>query len=83
MLAAWARISAPVLWVEGDETDVSRWWGKRYPREDFESRLAVIQRLECHLLSPCGHMLHHDQPAALAARLKAFLDAAVPDQPRG
>jgi pimeloyl-ACP methyl ester carboxylesterase len=24
-------------------------------------------------LSPCGHMLHHDQPQALAALLSDFL----------
>ena len=41
--------------------------------EDFEARLAVVPQLERHLLSPCGHMLHHDQPEALAARLEAFL----------
>jgi hypothetical protein len=40
----------------------------------FEARLAVVPRFERPLLSPCRHMLHHDQPQALAARL-AFLDA--------
>lgn len=76
VLAAWRRISAPVLWVEGDETDLKGWWGDRYPRQDFEDRLAVVPNLQRRLLSPSGHMLHHDQPAALAAHLKAFLDAA-------
>jgi pimeloyl-ACP methyl ester carboxylesterase len=67
-------ITAPVLWVEGNETDVTKWWGNRYPREDFEARLAVVPRVERALLTDCGHMLHHDQPEALARRLKAFLD---------
>jgi pimeloyl-ACP methyl ester carboxylesterase len=74
VLEAWKRIGAPVLWVEGDLTDVRKWWGDRYPRADFESRLAVVPRLERHVLSPCGHMLHHDQPQALAERMLDFLD---------
>jgi pimeloyl-ACP methyl ester carboxylesterase len=74
VLECWKRIEAPVLWVEGDRTDVTKWWGDRYPRSDFEARLALVPRLERELLSPCGHMLHHDQPEALAARLERFLD---------
>ncbi|MCU0969760.1 MAG: alpha/beta hydrolase [Rubrivivax sp.] len=74
-LEVWKLIAAPVLWVEGDLTDVEKWWGHRYPRADFEERLAVVPRLERHVLSPCGHMLHHDQPDALAQRLRPFLDA--------
>jgi pimeloyl-ACP methyl ester carboxylesterase len=73
VLECWKRIEAPVLWVEGDRTDVTKWWGDRYPRSDFESRLAVVPRVERELLSPCGHMLHHDQPQALAALLERFL----------
>lgn len=73
VLECWKRITAPVMWVEGDQTDVSKWWGNRYPREDFEARLAVLPRLERHVLSPAGHMLHHDQPEALAAHLERFL----------
>ncbi len=72
-LELWQRIAAPTLWVEGSETDMTQWWGKRYPREDFESRLAVVPQLERVLLQGAGHMLHHDQPEALAAALEAFL----------
>ncbi|HJW11584.1 MAG TPA: alpha/beta hydrolase [Albitalea sp.] len=76
VLECWKRISAPVLWVEGDQTDVNKWWGDRYPRSDFEARLALVPRLERQLLSPAGHMLHHDQPEALAAHLERFLTAS-------
>ncbi|CAN5899852.1 alpha/beta hydrolase [soil metagenome] len=74
-IACWKRITAPVLWVEGDETDIGKWWGTRYPRSEFEARLAHVPRLQKHALSPAGHMLHHDQPEALALRLREFLDA--------
>jgi len=73
VLECWKRITAQVMWVEGDQTDVSKWWGNRYPRSDFEARLAVLPRLERHVLSPAGHMLHHDQPEQLAKLLEAFL----------
>jgi pimeloyl-ACP methyl ester carboxylesterase len=73
VLAAWRRITAPVLWVEGADTDVAKFWGDRYPRAEFETRLAQVPQLERAVLEDCGHMLHHDQPAALAARLRAFL----------
>lgn len=73
VLECWKRIAAPVMWVEGDRTDVAKWWGDRYPRADFDARLAVVPALERHTLSPAGHMLHHDQPAALAALLERFL----------
>mgnify|MGYP000718723849 CR=1 FL=1 len=75
VLAAWRLISAPVLWAEGDRTDVAKWWGHRYPRSDFEARLAVVPHVKRALLSPCGHMLHHDQPQALATHLSDFLNA--------
>jgi pimeloyl-ACP methyl ester carboxylesterase len=74
VLECWKRITAPVLWVEGDQTDASKWWGDSYPRADFEARLALIAQVEKHMLSPAGHMLHHDQPEALARVLETFLD---------
>jgi pimeloyl-ACP methyl ester carboxylesterase len=73
VMAGWRRIAAPVLWVEGANTDVTKFWGNRYPRADFEARLAQVPQVERLLLEDCGHMLHHDQPAALAARLRTFL----------
>lgn len=76
VLACWKAIAAPVLWVEADATDVHKWWGQRYPREDFEARLAVVPRLQRRIVAQAGHMLHHDQPQAVAACLKAFLDGA-------
>jgi len=73
VLACWQRIAAPTLWVEGSDDQLSRFWGSRYPREDFEARLALVPRLERTVLQDAGHMLHHDQPEALAARLELFL----------
>ncbi len=73
VLECWKLIAAPMMWAEGDLTDTSRWWGKRYSKEEFHQRLAVVPRVEKHVLSPAGHMLHHDQPEALGALIEAFL----------
>jgi pimeloyl-ACP methyl ester carboxylesterase len=59
--------------VEGSDDQLTRFWGKRYPREDFEARLALVPGLERAVLQDAGHMLHHDQPEALAAVLQPFL----------
>ena len=76
ILETWKLITAPLLWVEGDRTDISKWWGTRYSKEEFHQRLdSVPGPVERHLLSPCGHMLHHDQPQALSQRLAVFLGA--------
>jgi pimeloyl-ACP methyl ester carboxylesterase len=72
-LAAWKRIAAPLLWVEGANTDMTKWWGDRYPRSEFLERLAVVPEVRSVMLQDCGHMLHHDQPAALAEHLAGFL----------
>jgi pimeloyl-ACP methyl ester carboxylesterase len=73
VLAAWRQIQAPLLWVEGDQTDVAKWWGRRYTRAEFDTRLAVVPYVRRAMLSPCGHMLHHDQPEALARELMEHL----------
>jgi pimeloyl-ACP methyl ester carboxylesterase len=74
VVETWARIVAPLLWIEGADTDIGKWWGERYPRSEFEARLARVPKVERERLADCGHMLHHDQPEALAARLLAFLN---------
>jgi len=73
VLETWKLITAPLLWAEGDLTDTSKWWGHRYSKDEFYTRLAAVPKVRKVVLSPCGHMLHHDQPQALAAHLRAFL----------
>lgn len=72
-LECWGLISAPVLWVEGDRSDLTPWWGTRYSKPEFHERISVVRNVEKQLLSPAGHMLHHDQPEALARHLESFL----------
>ncbi len=81
VLQFFKKIEAPLLWVEGDRNEMSRWWGQRYTRAEFEARLAVVAGVQRVLLAPAGHMLHHDQPAALARAIRAFLDAGTSESP--
>ena len=73
-IACWAAIRAPLLWVEGSLTDIATHWGGRYPRSDFEDRLAVVPGVDRVVLAQAGHMLHHDQPEALAGHLQRFIE---------
>jgi len=77
ILEGWKRITAPTLWIEGDETDPDRWWGHRYPRSEFDARIGIVHNLQRVRLASCGHMLHFDQPMALALALDEFLDRAA------
>ena len=72
-IAIWRAIAAPLLWVQGDRADLDRHWGGRYTEAEFQRRLAVVPLVTQLRLADAGHMLHHDQPAALAAAIEAHL----------
>ena len=70
-LACWRRVTAPVLWVEGEEWDTLKSYGPNAGQ--LVERRAAFPDLK-HLSIPgSGHMLHHDQPEALAQAVEAFL----------
>lgn len=73
-LACWRAIRAPLLWVEGEHSTPERWWGGRLTRAEFHARLDVVPQVQRERLADAAHMLHHDQPEALAALLLRFLD---------
>ncbi len=75
-LACWSRIAAKVLCVEGRQTPVDMFWGGRYSLAEFHRRLQVVAAVECVILEEAGHMLHHDQPEALAEHVVRFLQAS-------
>ncbi|MGB6102413.1 MAG: alpha/beta hydrolase [Pusillimonas sp.] len=72
-ISAWAAIQAPVLWVEGKHTDHERWSGDKYPRSEFEGRLSKVPSVERTVIDQAGHMIHLDQPEALATAIESFL----------
>jgi len=72
--ACWKAIAAPVLWVEADDTDVWRWMGpKESARIEIDRRIGFIPDVATAMINDAGHMLHHDQPQALASLIEQFL----------
>ncbi len=70
-MACWRRIVAPVLWLEGAQSE--NFARHRLDADDYASRKACFsQRIE-HVLPGAGHMLHHDQPERVAELIEAFL----------
>jgi len=74
IMAAWEAITAPVLWVEAEQTDMWRWMGpKEVARAEVDRRMAHLKQVTARMVPAAGHMLHHDQPELLAQMVEAFL----------
>lgn len=74
VLACWKLIAAPVLWVEANDTDAWRWMGsKENARIEVDRRIQSIPQVTTAIVNDAGHMLHHDQPQALAELIEKFL----------
>ena len=74
VMACWSAITAPVLWVEADDTKMWQWMGpKPAARIEIDRRLGFLADLSKKMMPDAGHMLHHDQPAALAQMIEEFL----------
>jgi pimeloyl-ACP methyl ester carboxylesterase len=69
--ACWKQIAAPVLWVWGDGRWMRQWL--KDDEADMAERRAAFRNLTERTLPDAGHMMHHDQPEALAAALEEFL----------
>jgi pimeloyl-ACP methyl ester carboxylesterase len=68
--ACWRRIRAPVAHVAGSESDfLARLNGAGDP----DAMRRHIPRLQAHLVAGAGHMLHHEQPEAVARIVERFL----------
>lgn len=71
IFACWRRITCPVLWVMASDP------GKQGFRLDapaqFNERRGAVPGLVLETQDGCSHMMHHDQPAALARRIEVFL----------
>ena len=68
MKACWARIQAKVLWIEGSQSKIR----ERLGLKGMEERRDCFPQAQIHLLD-AGHMLHLDQPEALARLIEDFM----------
>ena len=69
--ACWRRISAPVLWLDGEHSENGS--ALRISPEDRDSRKSYVPSLVHRAIPDAGHMLHHDQPELVARTIEAFL----------
>ena len=78
--AVWRNITAPTLWIAAAESDIPKWLDEHPEGEGATDSFAGIRRRFAHIphgqmvtIADAGHMLHHDQPAAVAAAMESFL----------
>lgn len=71
--AIYERITAPALCVVADSDSMSQWWKDSYTLDEFKQRIAAVPKLTHAVIGDAGHMLHHDQPEALAKLIEEFL----------
>ena len=75
MEACWRRIEAPVLLVVGGESELLP---RLVPEGGVESFRPFVRKLAIEEVAGAGHMLHHEQPRAVARLIEAFFGRPVP-----
>jgi pimeloyl-ACP methyl ester carboxylesterase len=69
--ATWSRVTAPALWVGASDSFIGRWLDEG--DAGIAQRMAHVPDAQWARIEDASHMLHHDQPEALARVLEAFL----------
>ena len=81
MLAVYAAIVAPVLSVEASDDSLVQWakdpkWvSSPFTLDEYHERLKRVSDCRIAVVQDAGHMLHHDQPRAVAGLIENFLSA--------
>lgn len=74
VLACWSAITAPVLWIEARDSELTaRLDAGEGARAEIDRRIAFIPNVTILMVDGAGHMVHHDQPEILAAAIEEFL----------
>jgi pimeloyl-ACP methyl ester carboxylesterase len=71
VMACMRCITAPVLWVQGAQTELTT--RLKLMNADLASRKQCIRKLSEAVIPEAGHMVHHDQPARLAETIEKFM----------
>ena len=69
--ACWQQVLAPVMWIDGAETTVVKRLG--LDEAQRQERRSAFRNLRYASVPGAGHMLHHDQPEAVAKLVEEFL----------
>lgn len=73
VLEIYRRITMPTLAVEASDNSLELWWKGSYTLAQYHERLRALPQVEIARIDNAGHMLHHDQPQALAALIERFV----------
>ncbi len=76
--ALYAAITAPVLAVHASDDSLGRWYQGKYTLEQYLQRLTAVRDVRTAVVQDAGHMLHHDQPRAVAALIERFVQGEPP-----
>jgi pimeloyl-ACP methyl ester carboxylesterase len=79
VLAIFRNIKAPTLMVEAEDDSMALWWKGKFTKAEHRQRMNSVANLEIVQVPDCGHMLHHDQPLAVAALIEGYLSASQTD----
>jgi pimeloyl-ACP methyl ester carboxylesterase len=64
-----------VLAIEASDDSLARWWKDRFTLAEYHERLRHVPHCRIAVVLDAGHMLHHDQPQAVADLIESFLSA--------
>jgi pimeloyl-ACP methyl ester carboxylesterase len=67
--ACWKEITAPLLYVVGEESTSARHLGSEIATEKLQSIFRDVSRVS---ITGAGHMLHHEQPGVVAELIEQF-----------
>ena len=75
VLAVFRAITAPTLMLEASDDSMAIWWKGQFTLAQHHERLKSVANVQIAQVDDCGHMLHHDQPQAVAKLIERFLSA--------
>ncbi|MGH8252421.1 MAG: alpha/beta fold hydrolase, partial [Steroidobacteraceae bacterium] len=80
--AIWGDIRAPVLWVAAAGSPIPRWLagGDATPgaaEAEVARRMRHVPQATLVTVADAGHMLHHDQPEAVARIVEEFVGDVI------
>jgi pimeloyl-ACP methyl ester carboxylesterase len=74
VLEIYKCITAPTLAVEASDDSLSQWAKGKFTLAQYHERLRLVPDATTAVIQNAGHMLHHDQPEALARIIEDFLE---------
>ncbi|TDN69587.1 alpha/beta hydrolase [Paraburkholderia sp. BL10I2N1] len=72
VMAVWRKVTAKVLHVEAAASPTLAQIAGDIPLGEFKARFQAFSDWREEIVDDAGHMVHHDQPAQVAALIEAF-----------